>query len=459
MKKLICILICFTFLISLLPVSSSADVGSIAMTQELFSALVIPTMDALGINFSFTNFNQSQLTSFITGFVSRFFGVYDFSNLGSVVINGAKLILNSDTANHIRSFISDFTTNNSLSNGQSKNLTQALYGYWNNHPVINSYYFNQLSNAEKINLINNFGSNVGTVNTGYPCIYYDSSSAYSPLNVVYKNGSVGSTGGSRPLKYCLAISANGYEILYAISYSDNTYSFTGGDNSNLFTIDTISANVTLSSDYDNFTELSSNENLELNLGVTGVTSASDIYQGIISNSYTPTYEIVADVPVTTPAPTTIPLDTIPTPVPLEPTDATDINGLGESISEWIGALEQTITNAFSWSNGSTTSAIQEQTESISVTPSEDDSNDYKFTLTNLFPFCIPFDIYNIFTSFSQTAAAPSMSIPIVVQRLGINYTLNLDLSSFNTVAQICRTLEFIAFCVGLAILTGKVIKW
>ncbi len=80
-------------------------------------------------------------------------------------------------------------------------------------------------------------------------------------------------------------------------------------------------------------------------------------------------------------------------------------------------------------------------------------------LSDVFPFCIPFDIYSIFTGFEVDREAPEISIPIKSDIVGIDTTIDIDFSDWETVAQILRTLEVIAFAVGLGFITYKMIKW
>ena len=74
-------------------------------------------------------------------------------------------------------------------------------------------------------------------------------------------------------------------------------------------------------------------------------------------------------------------------------------------------------------------------------------------LKDVFPFCIPFDIFAILTVFKvENRKAPVVSFTFID---GNNITL--DLSRFDTVAALLRTLELIAFIVGLAVATRKLI--
>lgn len=106
-----------------------------------------------------------------------------------------------------------------------------------------------------------------------------------------------------------------------------------------------------------------------------------------------------------------------------------------------------------------TSSIDSTLKDATATPGESDLPSFKFDLRELFPFCIPFDIYRLLSSFDATPQAPHVRLPIVIQSIGFSYTLDLDFSAWDPVAQAMRTAELIVYAIGLAWATGKVIKW
>lgn len=73
-------------------------------------------------------------------------------------------------------------------------------------------------------------------------------------------------------------------------------------------------------------------------------------------------------------------------------------------------------------------------------------------LDEIFPFCIPFDIYHFFEALAADPVAPSFEIPFVIEGV-VDYTFEIDLEPFDQVAQILRLVELLAFCVGLAFVT------
>lgn len=90
----------------------------------------------------------------------------------------------------------------------------------------------------------------------------------------------------------------------------------------------------------------------------------------------------------------------------------------------------------------------------------EDVTPYTVKIGEVFPFCIPFDLYHMVTMFSAEPEAPhaewTFSLPWSPQQ---EYKVEWDLKKFDDLAELCRKLELILFCVGLAVVTSKLIKW
>lgn len=84
---------------------------------------------------------------------------------------------------------------------------------------------------------------------------------------------------------------------------------------------------------------------------------------------------------------------------------------------------------------------------------------YKVSLSSVFPFCIPFDVYNMVTMLVAEPEAPNAEWTFTLPWSNKEYSVGWDLSDFDGVAQVCRNMEFVLFAVGLAVMTHKVIKW
>ncbi len=86
-------------------------------------------------------------------------------------------------------------------------------------------------------------------------------------------------------------------------------------------------------------------------------------------------------------------------------------------------------------------------------------NNYKFDLTQVFPFCLPFDLIRFLEALAAEPEAPRFEIPFVVPALGIDLTYVIDLSFMDEVMEIVRFCELVGFCFALVMLTPKMIKW
>lgn len=92
---------------------------------------------------------------------------------------------------------------------------------------------------------------------------------------------------------------------------------------------------------------------------------------------------------------------------------------------------------------------------------EDDSLD-EFTLDGLeklFPFCVPFDIKSLFETLSADAKAPKFKWEFVYydSKGKKKEEVEIDLSLFDSVALVFRTMELMAFIVGLLLFTKNTI--
>lgn len=78
-------------------------------------------------------------------------------------------------------------------------------------------------------------------------------------------------------------------------------------------------------------------------------------------------------------------------------------------------------------------------------------------LSDKFPFSLPFDLYYAVSLLRAEPLPPSFTLPLYIPSVG-NYDLDIDLTDFDSVASVLRTMEVILFCVGLAIITNKVVR-
>lgn len=206
---------------------------------------------------------------------------------------------------------------------------------------------------------------------------------------------------------------------------------------------------------------------------------------------------VIDIPIPPPTPGPIDPSTPLNEVPWEGLDTNlqnlynqgleEIGKIGEAqdaitdaVADQTGALEDaiadnagTVSGAIEQAVSDVQDAISEQTQTLSESASataeatetiaealEDEAiNWQKFDLRGLFPFCIPFDIYNMLDALDASPTAPHVQLPFVIESIGLNYIIDLDFSAFDQVAAVMRQMELIVYGIALAWATSKVIKW
>lgn len=97
-----------------------------------------------------------------------------------------------------------------------------------------------------------------------------------------------------------------------------------------------------------------------------------------------------------------------------------------------------------------------------TTPDDSDGDQYgkkhDAKWSEVFPFCVPFDLIEFLNVLAADPEAPHFTWKFDFgEKLG-QHELEIDLSDFDEVAQIVRTLELLAFCVGLILLTRNIIR-
>ena len=78
-------------------------------------------------------------------------------------------------------------------------------------------------------------------------------------------------------------------------------------------------------------------------------------------------------------------------------------------------------------------------------------------LKDFFPFCIPFDLYDMMQALCAEPEAPKFTF--ATSFLGQVYTVDIDLSAWNNVAATIRYMVVAIYVVALAVATRKFIKW
>ena len=112
------------------------------------------------------------------------------------------------------------------------------------------------------------------------------------------------------------------------------------------------------------------------------------------------------------------------------------NAIGTQTGVISGAIDQAVSDVQS-AIGEQTAALDESlsvtaegVETIAEAIEDEEINWRKFDLKGLFPFCIPFDIYNMLKALDASPTAPHVQLPFVIQSIGFSYMLDLDFSAF-----------------------------
>ena len=103
-----------------------------------------------------------------------------------------------------------------------------------------------------------------------------------------------------------------------------------------------------------------------------------------------------------------------------------------------------------------TDSTEPSTDTETWNPPQDPGM-FTLDLKDIFPFCIPFDLYAFLSCLNAAPVAPVISWELALPGGG-SYPIEIDLSPFNSVAQLLRRLQLLLFIVGLAIKTRDLIK-
>lgn len=79
-------------------------------------------------------------------------------------------------------------------------------------------------------------------------------------------------------------------------------------------------------------------------------------------------------------------------------------------------------------------------------------------LTEIFPFCIPFDVLRLLKIMKSTPTAPYFEIPVDIPWFGVSYTMIVDFTQFEMLSHITRSFLSIIWVVFLILSTRKLIK-
>lgn len=106
----------------------------------------------------------------------------------------------------------------------------------------------------------------------------------------------------------------------------------------------------------------------------------------------------------------------------------------------------------------TTTPDGESTSDKKVGDFEGEGGQLYFDWKNVFPFCIPFDLITFIKCLCADPEAPKMDIPFNVPIVNYKGSVSIDLSKYDSIAKLCRTLMDLLFILGLAYGTRELIK-
>lgn len=79
-------------------------------------------------------------------------------------------------------------------------------------------------------------------------------------------------------------------------------------------------------------------------------------------------------------------------------------------------------------------------------------------LTEIFPFCMPFDFVKLINKLDAEPKAPHFEIPVKIEFAGVDDKIVVDLKDWDPVAKVSRTCMTLVFLVGLIFATRGIIK-
>lgn len=150
-----------------------------------------------------------------------------------------------------------------------------------------------------------------------------------------------------------------------------------------------------------------------------------------------------------------------------PSTADDITDVG-TYPDSIGiSVPQDLTDTISKTAEDVRTVDKDKADTDDKTDTKPDSKPNKPSIPALslpeilfkekFPFCLPWDVYNVFANLVAEPEAPVFEIPMKWEFLDIDYTLKIDFSMFDEIAKISRFFSSLGFVVFLILISRKVI--
>lgn len=463
-KRIITLILCFCLVLSFVSFNKTAHADGLTLTTVSGLAYAIAQYSGLSFDFASATGNgvKSAMESYMNNWldgrtVAQAFG----SELAR--LEAGKLVVPAVLFNKIRDFLNDMVSDNNLETGDAIIFPGEIDGI----------------------VINNLNKNFEKTNTGFSVtssahgnrvsftFYYNGKNSYgggynwqgiSEMTDSQANGWTISRYKNNKVYIVYAYSAYRSDLKERQFFTHETSATIGG----LTVSDTGTGSISggysptvlnPTQDWATGSYVGPDTNLDQLMG--------SIFEEVADNNLVIDGEVI-DPPVPpSPAPTVAP------DIPLSDVPWEGLNDLiGQSTGETVDSINQGVQDITGALEGvqegvqDITGAIEGVQEGVSgltdtiteaLTPPEIDER--TFNLKEVFPFCIPFDIYHLLQKFDGTPTAPHVQLPIVIPSIGFSYTLDLDFSAWDPVADVMRTVELIVYALGLAWATSKAIKW
>lgn len=144
------------------------------------------------------------------------------------------------------------------------------------------------------------------------------------------------------------------------------------------------------------------------------------------------------------------------PIPLNPNGPAELPDGVTQPDVWHGSQAEQLPDMQPTPDGSLAQTPWEGVQDW-LTPSGEPDR-FGLQLRDYFPFCIPFDLYDFLTVLVAEPEAPCFAWEIPVPQMGRTFTVEVDLSAWDSVAALFRKLELLAFIVGLGWVTREKIR-
>lgn len=135
------------------------------------------------------------------------------------------------------------------------------------------------------------------------------------------------------------------------------------------------------------------------------------------------------------------------------------NLIRDFINQWNGQIPQPTEAPFPTMAPETIPVQPTEAPKPTNTPEQDQQNVNVMATTGLaekFPFCIPFDLFNMMSHFTANRSAPYIDVTIDFGPAGEQH-IELDFSVWDSVAALLRLLELVVFIAGLALAARRMI--